>query len=875
MRKNYFLFILSFCFVLGILVISLVLAANNFNSDYKFNVVVKYKENSKLHSFEDRTKNLQVTKKEYDELLSSKDIEAVKINKRVSAFLQNSVSIINASKTWGLQLNGINLSGIEQSVCIIDTGINYSHSDLQGSFLTGYCYCDWDGLDGTSLGCCPNDLNEDTNVYDDEGHGTHVSGIVAANGATPGVSPGVKIVMIKALDFDGLGWNSDIVKGIDWCVANSIAFNISVISMSLGDATNYTDYCDSYVDNLDFSRSINAAVAKNISVVIAAGNSKNYTGISSPACIQNATPVGATDKSDAIAAYSNRNFLVKLFAPGTSINATYLSSYASSGYDILSGTSMATPHVAGAIAIMNQYLKISGKTKTPRQLESILNSTGKSITDSGSSNLVYSRIDLYNAILKLDSPVISLVFPANATSSSDRNQTFRCNVTDFQISNVTFYLWNSSNSVVNITSYNLTGSYNQTEINITNLTQGTYSWNCLGCDNSSNCELAAANFTRTIDLSLNSINVSVPLNNSWQNGLRFNVSIGESGNCWVRFNNTNISLINSSSTMTQFYYFNSTIYETDANNSFNVTFFCNDSLNNINSSSIFFFGVEKIFPNVSLISPDNAYSTTSTGITFSYNVTELNSIASCSLILNGIIDSTNSTITNLSATHSFTKTLSAASYSWGINCTDSAGNIANSSLRSLTIESPPVPASSGGGGGGGGSSAASTFYPSQNQIFSGYSPELKKDDSVRFSSFSGENHSVKVNKIEAASTEITVASNPFNVTLYVGIEKKINLSSVDYYDLSLKLNSVANNKANVTIKVINELIPKPILNGTRQLHENETIQDSSPDKNKSGFNLANNKLYIAGIVVLIVIVIVFVLIKTKKNKVAINKKKKI
>ena len=298
---------------------------------------------------------LRLTPDDLKRLEGNLQIEKIIKLKKIHAFLGDSVNIINATNTWNLQssLSMINLTGLHQSVCIIDTGINMSHPDLNSSYLGGYDF-----------------VNGDTDPSDDHGHGTHVAGIVGASGGIVGISPNVGIVAIKVLDDSGSGSISNLISAIDWCVNNASQFNITTISMSLGcNATidGYTSSCDTISDgcgNVLLASSINSAVANNISVLAATGNYGNDTAISSPACIINTTPISSTTKLDEISIFSDRNFLVRLFAPGTDINSTRWSpsgtlngckSY-NGNYMICSGTSMATPMVAGAIAIINQYL---------------------------------------------------------------------------------------------------------------------------------------------------------------------------------------------------------------------------------------------------------------------------------------------------------------------------------------------------------------------------------------------------------------------------------------------------------------------------------------------------------------------------------------
>src|SRR3989338_927578 len=344
-------------------------------------------------------------------------------------FLQNSVGLINGTSSYSLQVNSINLTGKDRTICIIDSGANYSHPDLGG------CY----GNNSATSGCkvvggwdyCSDDSScstQDNDPIDANGHGTHVTGIAAANGTIKGVARDSKIVMLKVCNSTGSCFDDAIKSGINWCVGNASTYNISVISMSLGAGLN-TNYCN----NDPLAGNINTAVGNNIPVVIASGNDGSSTQISAPACVQNATPIGSVGKDDSTINY-NRNSLVLLLAPGVNINSTYLTSLSPTGYTSLSGTSMSAPHAAGAIAIIQQFLNLTKQTKTPKQIENSLNSSGKRISDS-ESGLTFSRINIYNTIISLDidAPNVSLTSPDNGTNSINVNQKFRCNATDLAL----------------------------------------------------------------------------------------------------------------------------------------------------------------------------------------------------------------------------------------------------------------------------------------------------------------------------------------------------------------------------------------------------------------------------------------------------------
>jgi subtilisin family serine protease len=203
-------------------------------------------------------------------------------------------------------------------VAIIDTGIDSSHSDLQGKVDGGYnAITDCERVD-----CW----------QDDNGHGTHVSGTVAANGrGLVGVAPKARLYGVKVLDAEGSGSLSDVIKGIIWAANNGM----QVANMSLG----------SPMPSDTMQRALRYAKARGVIVVAAAGNSGGSVGF--PGAYPETIAVAASDWNDNIASFSSRGDEVKFIAPGVSI----VSSAMGGDYASFSGTSMACPHVAGLAAL--------------------------------------------------------------------------------------------------------------------------------------------------------------------------------------------------------------------------------------------------------------------------------------------------------------------------------------------------------------------------------------------------------------------------------------------------------------------------------------------------------------------------------------------
>ncbi|MFJ8832440.1 MULTISPECIES: S8 family peptidase [Micromonospora] len=231
---------------------------------------------------------------------------------------------------------------------IIDTGIRTTHSDFGGRAT-------W----GTNT--------VDTNNTDCNGHGTHVAGTVG--GTKYGVAKGVRLVAVKVLNCSGSGTTAGVISGVNWVTSNAV--KPAVANMSLGGGASTT------LDNA-VANSINSG----ITYALAAGNSSANACNSSPARVASAITVGATTSTDARASYSNYGSCVDIFAPGSSITSAWRTS--DTATNTISGTSMASPHVAGAAALV-----LSANTSyTPAQVASYLTSnatTGK-VTSPGSGS---------------------------------------------------------------------------------------------------------------------------------------------------------------------------------------------------------------------------------------------------------------------------------------------------------------------------------------------------------------------------------------------------------------------------------------------------------------------------------------------------------
>lgn len=287
--------------------------------------------------------------------LTLEEVARLRRDRRVKYIERDAVITLSATSqsnaTWGidrvdqrdLPLNKTytyNSDASAVTAYIIDTGIFYSHNDFGGRASFGFDAFNGNGNDGN-------------------GHGTHVAGTVG--GTLYGVAKKVKLVAVRVLDNAGSGTTSGVIAGMDWVGANAV--KPAVANMSLGGGASQAT--DDAVARL---------YANGIPVIVAAGNGNragreqdacNY----SPARAPQAYTVGATTSTDSKASYSNYGTCVNLFAPGSSITSAWFSG--TSATNTISGTSMASPHVAGAAALF-----LSENTSaTPQQVYDYLSST--------------------------------------------------------------------------------------------------------------------------------------------------------------------------------------------------------------------------------------------------------------------------------------------------------------------------------------------------------------------------------------------------------------------------------------------------------------------------------------------------------------------
>lgn len=278
-------------------------------------------------------------------------------------------SATQSNATWGLDrvdqrdlpLNGsyvYDYVGSAVRAYVIDSGILASHTDFGGRVLSGYTA-----------------INDGRGSSDCNGHGTHVAGTIG--GATWGVAKSVRLVPVRVFGCTGGSSNSTIIAGIDWVRANRVL--PAVANMSLGGGASST--IDTATNNL---------INSGVTVVVAAGNDNADACNYSPARVSNAITVGSTTSTDYRSSFSNYGSCVNIFAPGSSIRSAWYTS--TTATNTISGTSMASPHVAGAaVLVLAADNAASPSTVRSRIYNKATTNRLYSIGSGSPNRLLYSR----------------------------------------------------------------------------------------------------------------------------------------------------------------------------------------------------------------------------------------------------------------------------------------------------------------------------------------------------------------------------------------------------------------------------------------------------------------------------------------------------
>ena len=284
------------------------------------------------------------------------------------------VDRIDADLAW------ISYTGSNVDIAIIDTGIDKDHQDLETN-LAG-------GINFIGKGPSWNRRVDPAKWDDDNGHGTHVAGTAAAldnDIGVIGVTPGANLWAVKVLDRTGSGYLSDVIDGIYWAADNGM----EVINLSLGidkeTLDQYPNDRQALQDAVDY-----AYLTKGVVVVAAAGNEgAGEDSVIYPARFDSVIAVAATDGNDSSASFSSTGPAVEIAAPGVDIYSTWNDGY----YNTISGTSMASPHVAGTVALV-----ISSGVTDASQVRNILQNTADDLGETGKDSLYgYGLVDAEEA----------------------------------------------------------------------------------------------------------------------------------------------------------------------------------------------------------------------------------------------------------------------------------------------------------------------------------------------------------------------------------------------------------------------------------------------------------------------------------------------
>ncbi len=638
-----------------------------------------------------------ISLKGVEELKKDRRVKSIYFDAPIHLTLDISVPKIDAPLLYNRTINNTFLNGSGETICILDTGIDYTHSGFgnctNSSVQDGTCH---------KIKAMYDFHNNDLDGYDDNGHGTHVAGIAASTDQNyTGVAPGAAIVAIKILGSDGSGSVSNLISGIDWCRSNATKYNISIISMSvsISGAENST-YCDSEGGAVF---SANQAANAGLFVVASAGNNGYSDKIANPACASNVTSVGSTTINDAKSSFSNAASILNLFAPGEDITSLKamdgaLTGCSNSGlYSSCSGTSQAAPHVAGAATLLLQYKRQeSNHILTTSELRSAFKDTGFNVTLSNGTNI--SRLNVWNALISIDSRYPDFtVFISNLTVVHGRDNvsinfnvkdtTLRTSYINITFSNGSLLTQLTTNATLTPTNLSVKDVYTITlfardEAGNQNITN--YSLNVI---DGSSPEVILNNPTEGSVIGTNSVTLNCSYTDDTNlNNLTFYHNISQSFGSAEKFN---ISGTNGSRNVTYTslndggYLWNCLATDTEGNKNFgdiNRTFF-----------------IDTTNPTVTLNNPADGASFTSSSVTLTYTVSDVSSIANCSLLLEGAINTTDPSITK-DIDQSFSNiSFSKGDYSWSVRCYDPLNHFQTSNSRTFSVST-----TSGGGGGGGG-----------------------------------------------------------------------------------------------------------------------------------------------------------------------------
>jgi subtilisin len=442
---------------------------------------------------------------------------------------------IFADDNSNIGINGSDDWRVDVDVAVIDTGVDYEHPDLN---VVGGVNCTGKIFTAT---CVPGG-------DDDHYHGTHVAGTIGAidNGTgVVGVAPGARIHPVKVLNSRGSGYTSWIVAGIDWVAAN--AGTIEVANMSLGGSGyNQAEY-----------DAIQGAVNNGVAFAVSAGNSDADANNYSPAAFDNVLTVSAladfdgapgglgsptcrTDRDDTLADFSNWGSAVDIAAPGVCILSTY--PLEQGEYGTISGTSMASPHVAGALALLASRNNPGNDVDVYKMYDQVIQAGNYNWTDDSGDGIKERLLDVSNTTL------FNPVLVAGSGGGGETNQPPTANFTYTTLDLTAAFTDTSSDSDGSITSWNWTfgdgGTSTVQNPSHTYGAAGTYEVSLTVSDNESATGTISQNVT--VSSSVSGINLSVSAYKvkgqkyadlTWSGATSTNVDVYRDGKFVVTTNN--------------------------------------------------------------------------------------------------------------------------------------------------------------------------------------------------------------------------------------------------------------------------------------------------------------------------------------------------
>jgi len=372
---------------------------------------------------------LEVDESDLQTLATSPDVTEIEIDEVARPTLAESTPLIGATRAWAA-----GSTGAGWTVAVLDTGIDKTHSFLSGKVIAEACYSTFSPQ---STSVCPDGSSASTATGSgvpcsmaDCIHGTHVAGIAAGSGPFNffGVARDSSLISVQVFSSFvasadcnprpapcALSFFSDQIRGLERVYALRSTYNIAAVNISLG-GDRYTSPCDTDLGSM--KSIIDQLRAANIATVVASGNDGFVDALSAPACISTAISVASTTDgssgrtADQVSDFSNSNQYLSLLAPGEVIR----SSVPGNAFANLSGTSMATPHVAGAWAV----IKSRKASATVTEVLDALTSTGTPILDPG-NGITKPRINVDRALEVFPNPCTYTVSPTHFDLGPERN----------------------------------------------------------------------------------------------------------------------------------------------------------------------------------------------------------------------------------------------------------------------------------------------------------------------------------------------------------------------------------------------------------------------------------------------------------------------